>query len=101
GSDYLPDVDAPLPAWSRRSGAAAAHPSLAQLLSTSGSTGSPRMVRLSRSAVEANAKSIQQALGIGTADRSVLNLPMSYSYGLSVLNSHLSAGASIVMTELG
>ena len=59
------------------------------------------MVRLSRSAVEANAKSIQQALGIATADRSVLNLPMSYSYGLSVLNSHLLAGASVVMTELG
>jgi acyl-CoA synthetase (AMP-forming)/AMP-acid ligase II len=101
GPNYAPDVKLPLPTWTRRSGGVVAHPLLALLLSTSGSTGSPRMVRLSRSAVEANAQSIQQALGIGAADRSVLNLPMSYSYGLSVLNSHLLAGASVVMTELG
>jgi acyl-CoA synthetase (AMP-forming)/AMP-acid ligase II len=101
GPGYEPVPGLPLPAWRRLDGAVAAHPLLAQMLSTSGSTGSPRMVRLARTAVEANARSIRQALGIGSADRSLLNLPLSYSYGLSVLNSHLAAGASVLLTERG
>lgn len=71
---------------------------LALLLSTSGSTGSPKLVRLSRKSVEANARSIQQALDITGEDRPVAHLPLNYSYGLSIVNSHLLAGASIVLT---
>lgn len=71
------------------------HPDLALLLSTSGSTGHGRMVRLSAAAVAANAASIGAALGIGAADRAALVLPLHYSYGLSVLTTHLAAGASI------
>lgn len=74
------------------------HPDLALLLPTSGSTGSSRLVRLSRSAVDANAASIAQALSIGPEQRAGLNLPISYSYGLSVLNSHLLAGASVLLS---
>jgi acyl-CoA synthetase (AMP-forming)/AMP-acid ligase II len=40
-------------------------------------------------------------LRIGPGDRAALNLPLSYSYGLSVLNSHLVAGGSVVLTEQG
>jgi acyl-CoA synthetase (AMP-forming)/AMP-acid ligase II len=73
-------------------------PELALLLPTSGSTGSPKFVRLSRTAVEANARSIATALGIGTEDRAITSLPMHYSYGLSVVNSHLIAGGALVLT---
>ncbi|WP_199555325.1 AMP-binding protein [Sandaracinobacteroides hominis] len=76
------------------------HPALAVLLSTSGSTGSPKLVRLSGGAVAANAASICAYLDIGPGERAVTTLPFHYSYGLSVLNSHLMAGASIALTEL-
>jgi hypothetical protein len=78
----------------------APHPELALLLSTSGSTGSPKLVRLAATALDANARSIAAYLGLGAADRAVTSLPLSYSYGLSVLNSHLAVGASVVLTEL-
>lgn len=71
---------------------------LGLLLSTSGSTGSPKLVRLSRNSVEANAGSIQQALELTGEDRPVAHLPLNYSYGLSIVNSHLLVGASIVLT---
>ncbi|MFJ6001743.1 AMP-binding protein [Arthrobacter sp. NPDC092385] len=76
------------------------HPDLALLLSTSGSTGSPKLVRLSRANLEANARSIAEYLGIGVDDRAATTLPLSYCYGLSVVNSHLSRGAGLVLTDL-
>ncbi|WP_252374944.1 MULTISPECIES: AMP-binding protein [unclassified Nonomuraea] len=77
------------------------HPDLAVLLATSGSTGNPRLVRLSRRAVLANAAAIATALSIEPAEVAPTSLPLHYSYGLSVLNSHLLAGASVVLTEAG
>ncbi len=74
------------------------HPDLALLLSTSGSTGSPRFVRLTRRNVESNAESISQVLNIGPSDCAITSLPIHYSYGLSVLNTHLLRGASIALT---
>jgi acyl-CoA synthetase (AMP-forming)/AMP-acid ligase II len=71
---------------------------LALLLATSGSTGSPLLVRLSGANLEANASAIVAALGITSADRAITSLPLSHCYGLSVLNSHLAAGASVVVT---
>ena len=76
---------------------AALHPDLALLLSTSGTTGSPRLVRLTRRALEANAVSIATYLGLGAQERAITTLPMHYSYGLSVINSHLSVGATLVL----
>jgi len=77
----------------------APHPDLAVMLSTSGSTGSPKLVRLSRGAVDANARQIADVLGIAPGDRAITSLPMGYSYGLSVINSHLAVGATVVLTE--
>jgi acyl-coenzyme A synthetase/AMP-(fatty) acid ligase len=74
---------------------------LAVLLSTSGTTGSPKFVRLSERNVQSNADSIRQALAITADDRAMCSLPFQYSYGLSVLNSHLRAGASLVVTPYG
>ncbi|MBF4766682.1 AMP-binding protein [Nocardioides agariphilus] len=76
------------------------HPDLAVLLSTSGSTGSPKLVRLSLDNVVANAQSIADYLGIRAADSAITSLPLHYCYGLSVLNSHLVGGAAVVLTDL-
>ena len=77
------------------------HPELALLLTTSGSTGSPKLVRLTGRNLDANAASIAKYLDITEEDRPVTNLVMSYSYGMSVLNSHLLAGAAVVLTRRG
>ncbi len=75
------------------------HPDLALLLSTSGSTGSPKLVRLSAEAVRSNAADIAGALGLDASDRAVTTLPLHYCYGLSVLHSHLAVGGSVLLTD--
>ena len=75
------------------------NPDLALLLSTSGSTGSPKFVRLSRTAVATNARQIAEALAINADDIGIGHLPIHYSYGLSVVTSHLIAGAAISLTQ--
>jgi len=98
GPEYHPAETSGL--WRRTTdaGSPAVHPDLALLLSTSGSTGSPKLVRLTRRNMEANANSILQALEIGESDRPIGHLPLHYSYGLSVINSHLAVGATTVLT---
>ena len=76
------------------------HPDLALLLSTSGTTGSPKLVRLSRQNLQSNAAAIATYLGLTSRDRAITTLPMQYCYGLSVINSHLHAGAGIVLNDL-
>ncbi|WP_374777437.1 AMP-binding protein [Streptomyces sp. NBC_01310] len=76
------------------------HPDLALLLSTSGSTGSPKLVRLSHENLQANAESIAAYLEIRNTDRAATTLPMHYCYGLSVIHSHLLRGAALVLTDL-
>lgn len=75
-----------------------AHPDLALLLTTSGSTGTPKLVRLTLGNVLANARSIVTYLGLDESERSIQGLPMYYSYGLSLINSHLLAGGTVVLT---
>ena len=76
------------------------NPMLSLLLSTSGSTGSPKLVRLSATNLSANAKSISEYLKISKKDHAITSLPFHYSYGLSVINSHLISGARILMTNI-
>lgn len=78
---------------------AAVSPELAVLLSTSGSTGSSKLVRLSAGNLQANARSIEAYLGIDSSQRAITSLPIHYSYGLSVVNSHLLAGAALLLTN--
>ncbi|WP_151476451.1 AMP-binding protein [Streptomyces albicerus] len=75
------------------------HPDLALLLSTSGSTGSPKLVRLSHENLQANAESIATYLGISDTDRAATTLPPHYCFGLSVIHSHLLRGAGLILTE--
>lgn len=72
---------------------------LALCLTTSGSTGSPKFVRLSARNVLANAESIAEYLDIDENERPVTSLPSYYSYGVSVINSHLIKGATILLNE--
>jgi long-chain acyl-CoA synthetase len=75
------------------------HDDLALLLTTSGSTGSPKLVKLTKINIESNAKSISDFLKIGSEDRAITSLPFNYSYGLSVINSHLFSGGSILLSN--
>ena len=75
------------------------HNSLALLLSTSGSTGSPKFVRLSQENVLSNARSIAQYLKLGEMEVPITTLPPNYSYGLSIIHSHLFVGATIAVTN--
>lgn len=75
------------------------HPDLALLLMTSGSTGSPVLVRISYKNLIENASSISESLSISQQDIPITTLPMNYTYGLSIINSHLLNGCQMVLTE--
>ncbi|HLJ98715.1 MAG TPA: AMP-binding protein [Streptosporangiaceae bacterium] len=75
------------------------YPDMALLLGTSGSTGSPKGVRLSYSGLADNTAAVIHALGITAAERAPTTLPITHAYGLSVLNSHLLAGACVVLGD--
>lgn len=72
---------------------------LALLLTTSGSTGSPKFVRLTTKNIQSNAESIANYLDLNQFERPITSLPMYYSYGISIINSHFAVGATIVLTE--
>ncbi|MBJ7882703.1 AMP-binding protein [Gelidibacter salicanalis] len=72
------------------------HENIKILLSTSGTTGSPKLVKLSEDNILKNALSICEYLPIATTDVTPLNLPLHYSYGLSVLHSNAISGTTIV-----
>ena len=74
-------------------------PELALLLTTSGSTGSPKLVRQSYANIKANTASIVEYLRLDASERPITTLPMNYTYGLSIVNSHLAAGATILLTD--
>lgn len=78
---------------------AALHKELALLLTTSGSTGSPKLVRQSRTNIDANTDSIVSYLNIDQEERPIMTLPMNYTYGLSIINSHVKAGALLLVTS--
>lgn len=75
----------------------AIHPAIALVIPTSGSTGAKRFIKLSYQNIHAGAAQVAAGLGITAADRAITNLPLDYVYGLSILHSHLKAGASIVL----
>ncbi|GAA4443919.1 AMP-binding protein [Phytohabitans houttuyneae] len=77
------------------------HPDLGLLLATSGSTGRPRLVRMSRASVAAITTSIRGALGIDGGGVAVTTMPPYYTFGLSVLHTHLQAGGTVVVTRQG
>ncbi len=75
------------------------HPDVAALYSTSGSTGSAKLVRLSAQNIQTNAESIATYLDIDESEITPTVLPLSYSYGASILSSHLLRGARLILTQ--
>lgn len=75
------------------------HDDLALLLSTSGSTGSSKYVRLSHQNVWSNASAIAEYLALSADELPITTLPLNYSYGLSILHSHLWVGAGLAVTN--
>jgi len=75
------------------------NPDLAVLITTSGSTGSPKLVMQTYKNITSNANSIAEYLDIKSDDRAITTMPMSYTYGLSIIQSHLLTGARIITTE--
>lgn len=75
------------------------NPELSLLLSTSGSTGSPKLVRHSYRNIEASAENVSEAFKIQDVDCTLLPLPLQYTMGLSVASSHLYSGATVILSQ--
>ncbi len=71
---------------------------LSLLLPTSGSTGSPKLVRHSYRNIEANAENVKNLFQLTPDERAMAILPMHYTMGLSVIASHLKAGATLLLS---
>lgn len=75
------------------------HPELSMLMTTSGTTGSPKLVRHKYGNIESNAKNVATVFGWTENERGIIDLPMQYTMGLNVINSHLYAGATVLLLE--
>ncbi len=93
------DVDAKEALKTTYEGDYPCNPELGLLLSTSGSTGDRKLVRLSYANIQANCDSIVEYLGLTKEERPITTLPMEYTYGLSVIHSHVAVGATIILTN--
>lgn len=72
---------------------------LSLLMTTSGSTGSPKLVRYKYGNLEANAKNVASIFGWTSSERCIADLPLQYTMGLNVINSHLIVGATILLIK--
>ena len=95
----LQDFDAILSAAEMPRRSAPVGRDLASILYTSGTTGRPKGVLLRHANLVSNTNAIVDYLGLSCADSSVTVLPFYYSYGNSVLNTHLTAGARISLAD--
>lgn len=75
------------------------HPQLSMLMTTSGTTGSPKLVRHKYGNIESNAKNVASIFSWTSEDRGIIDLPMQYTMGLNVITSHLYAGATVLLVE--
>ncbi len=76
------------------------YPELSHLLPTSGSTGSPKLVRHSYANIDAAALNISTFFALKPEDRALMVLPLYYTMGLSMLFSHFYVGATLLITDL-
>ncbi len=75
------------------------HERLSMLLTTSGSTGSPKLVRHKYGNLEANAENVAKVFAWREEEVGICDLPMNYTMGLNVINSHLVVGATVLMVK--
>lgn len=76
-----------------------ARENLAMIIYTSGTTGRPKGVMISHGNLAANTAAIIDYLGLRSADRSLCVLPFHFSYGNSVLHTHLASGATLIIED--
>ena len=76
------------------------HPELSMLMTTSGTTGSPKLVRHKYGNIESNAKNVARVFGWTSEERGIIDLPMQYTMGLNVICSHLYVGATVLLIEV-
>lgn len=69
---------------------------LAVLMRTSGSTGVPRLVKVSHGNLIANTEAIVQSQNLEKDERAMLVMPVSYCFGASVMHTHLYQGGGVV-----
>ena len=72
---------------------------LAIILTTSGSTGNPKTVRLTKENLYENADAALDALKLAELDKHILSLSMSYSYGLLICNMSLRSYGTLYTTD--
>lgn len=72
---------------------------LSHLLPTSGSTGSPKLVRHKYDNIEAAALNISTFFELTEKDRPLMVLPLYYTMGLSMVFSHFYVGATVLITN--
>lgn len=75
------------------------HSDLSMLMTTSGTTGSPKLVRHKYGNIESNARNVAKVFGWSSEEHGIIDLPMQYTMGLNVINSHLYAGATVLLVE--
>ncbi|MFO1406379.1 MAG: class I adenylate-forming enzyme family protein [Steroidobacteraceae bacterium] len=92
----VPDLCDDASVITRTPDAGAGAGAVAMLLYTSGTTGRPKAVTLTAGNLDANVASIIQYLGLSNTDKVLSVLPLHYSYGNSVLHTHLAAGGTVV-----
>lgn len=76
------------------------NPELSHLLPTSGSTGSPKLVRHKYENIEAAALNISTFFELTAEERPLMVLPLYYTMGLSMVFSHFYVGATVLITKL-
>lgn len=75
------------------------HPDLALLFPTSGTTGSPKLVRHSYKNLNFSAQKVAEVFQVSDQSRPIAQLPIHYTMGLSVLTSHLYGGATVLLCK--
>ena len=72
---------------------------LAQLISTSGSMGSPKFVMQSFENIQTNTKDIVKTLKLNKFDKTITTMNPSYTYGLTKINTHIFVGGTIILNK--
>ena len=75
------------------------HKDLCLLMSTSGTTGSPKFVKISYDNLHHNTNSICRFLKVKNTDTTITTLQPNYTYGLSIINTHINKGARIILNN--